>query len=469
MTEPIPFANEEDAGYGVGRLLTLSDGVFAIALTLLVLSLHVDVTTPASELGGALREARPELYAYGLSVLVIGAFWTGHHRLYSHVVRVDAPLLWMNILYLGLVALIPYPTDLLGRYGHETDAVALYGAIVGLGALVGVGIAFYAEHESLVNRASASTAWARGLPIAVVFLASVPIALLSPKAAQFFWLLATAAHCEHHDGHHDPDPEPTGTRQRSEPRPNDVRHDAARCRPPLRMGGGDHGGGRPPGRGSPADRAARTGRAGGADPSRQPRLDDAAAAALVAARPSLRRRGNVSVTRRARRPPARADRVDVAASVALDFPDDIAVQRRVPYEARADSVMYRQVLAECAGTWLGGPPYDAKNVEGQAAAALPNGPRKCYGSAGQRWDRPGRRTIAWPSQRRSWRHTAVLRARSHRTLCCDRYPPPPRPAPGTSAGPWTRPAPGSRRRAPAGRWHASPSPTTSACARRRAP
>ena len=190
VAEPVQFAGEEDAGYGVGRLLTLSDGVFAIALTLLVLSLRVDVTTPASELGSAIRETRPELYAYGLSVLVIGAFWTGHHRLYARVVRVDVPLLWMNILYLGLVALIPYPTDLLGRYGHETDAVALYGAIVGLGALVGVGIAFYAEHEALVNRVSASTAWARGLPIAVVFLASVPIAFVSPKAAQFFWLLA---------------------------------------------------------------------------------------------------------------------------------------------------------------------------------------------------------------------------------------------------------------------------------------
>src|SRR5262249_29605340 len=117
VPEPDPGESDERARYGVGRLLALSDGVFAIALTLLVLSLRVDVTTPASELGAALRDVRPELYAYGLSVVVIGAFWLGHHRLYSHVLRVDAPLLWMNIVYLGLVALIPYPTDVLGRYG----------------------------------------------------------------------------------------------------------------------------------------------------------------------------------------------------------------------------------------------------------------------------------------------------------------------------------------------------------------
>jgi uncharacterized membrane protein len=182
--------DEEAARYGIGRLLTLSDGVFAIALTLLVLSLRVDVTTPASELGPALRDARPELYAYGLSVAVIGAFWMGHHRLYARVVRVDTGLLWMNILYLGLVALIPYPTDLLGRYGHETDAVALYGSVIGLGALVSVGISIYAERHDLVDVGSASAAVVRGLPIAVVFLGSVPIAFWSPKAAQFVWLLA---------------------------------------------------------------------------------------------------------------------------------------------------------------------------------------------------------------------------------------------------------------------------------------
>jgi uncharacterized membrane protein len=190
VPEPAQRESDERARYGVGRLLTLSDGVFAIALTLLVLSLHVDVTTPASELGAALRNARPELYAYGLSVLVIGAFWMAHHRLYARVVRVDAPLLWMNIVYLGLVALIPYPTDLLGRYGEETDAVVLYALLIGLGAVVSLGVAVYAERQGLVDPGSALGAVLRAVPIAVVFLASVPVAFSSPQAAQYVWLLA---------------------------------------------------------------------------------------------------------------------------------------------------------------------------------------------------------------------------------------------------------------------------------------
>jgi uncharacterized membrane protein len=96
----------------------------------------------------------------------------------------------MNIGYLGLIALIPYPTDLLGRYGGETDAVAFYGTVIGLGALVSVGMALYAEHEKLVDAGTTFGAVARALPIAVVFLGSVPIAFWSPKAAQLVWLVA---------------------------------------------------------------------------------------------------------------------------------------------------------------------------------------------------------------------------------------------------------------------------------------
>lgn len=193
MTQRIGSEDDERAWYGLGRLLTLSDGVFAIALTLLVLSLRVDLATPASQLSKALRDAEPELYAYALSVLVIGAFWMGHHRAYARMERVDAVLLWMNIAFLGLVALIPYPTDLLGRYSHETAASALYGAVIGLGALVTVAVSLYAGHQRLTDAGSVLSGVARGLPIAVVFLASIPVAVWSPRAAQYMWILAVPA------------------------------------------------------------------------------------------------------------------------------------------------------------------------------------------------------------------------------------------------------------------------------------
>jgi uncharacterized membrane protein len=166
---------DEGAGadYGLGRLLTLSDGVFAIAITLLVLSLHVDAGVPVSQLDD-LRDQVPELYAYALSVLVIGTFWMAHHRTYAYIVRVDNGLLFANLLYLGTVALIPFPTDLIGRYPDEISAVVMCGALIGVLALAAMGSTYYAERHELMHPAlarhrgqclpGASTAHRRGLP-----------------------------------------------------------------------------------------------------------------------------------------------------------------------------------------------------------------------------------------------------------------------------------------------------------------
>jgi uncharacterized membrane protein len=193
VTEQTILEGDERGGYGLNRLLALSDGVFAIALTLLVLSLRVDVTTPASQLNNALHDAEPELYAYVLSVVVIAAFWMGHHRVYAHILRVDAPLLWMNVAFLGVIALIPYPTDLVGRYSHQTAAIVLYAAVISLGAIVSIAVPVYASRQNLIDSESVIIGLARGLPIAFVFLASIPVAVWSPRAAQYLWLLAVPA------------------------------------------------------------------------------------------------------------------------------------------------------------------------------------------------------------------------------------------------------------------------------------
>ena len=81
--------DDEPRQYALARVLTLSDGVFAIALTLLVLSVRVGTDVTKAQLNDALRESRTELYAYGLSVIVIGMFWIGHHRAFGRIARVD--------------------------------------------------------------------------------------------------------------------------------------------------------------------------------------------------------------------------------------------------------------------------------------------------------------------------------------------------------------------------------------------
>ena len=173
-------------------MLALSDAVFAIALTLLVLSLQAEVDVGPDRLDEALKDTWPGLLAYGLSVAVIGAFWVGHHDFFGTVRAVDGGLLWANIAYLGLVALIPFPTDLLGRYGERTDATVIYAATIGAVALASTGMGLYARRRGLTTGTAASRSLG-ALPVAVVFLVSIPVALWSTEAAKCVWILLVPA------------------------------------------------------------------------------------------------------------------------------------------------------------------------------------------------------------------------------------------------------------------------------------
>ena len=133
------------------------------------------------------------------------------------------------------------------------------------------------------------------------------------------------------------------------------------------------------------------------------RLDVAATAALVAkVRASVVRATSAALDELATALPAPVVSISLR-TWPPDFPDDIAVQRRAPYEARADAIMYRQVLAELAHArgWKVHL-YNAKDVDAvRRSACWPSGPTRSCRVLGQRWGRPGRRTIASRSPRRS--------------------------------------------------------------------
>jgi uncharacterized membrane protein len=103
------------------RLEAFSDGVFAIAATLLVLGLRL----PA---GGSvthqLLHAWPQYFAYVVSFLTIGIMWMNHHTMLAHVRRVDRPLLVLNLLLLMAVVAIPFPTALVAEHLHDAGAPA---------------------------------------------------------------------------------------------------------------------------------------------------------------------------------------------------------------------------------------------------------------------------------------------------------------------------------------------------------
>ena len=96
-----------------GRLEAFSDGVFAIAATLLVLEIGVDTS---DDLGAALLDIWPSYLAYVTSFLIIGIIWINHHHCVSLIGRVDRPFLFINTLLLLIVAFIPFPTKLVAEF-----------------------------------------------------------------------------------------------------------------------------------------------------------------------------------------------------------------------------------------------------------------------------------------------------------------------------------------------------------------
>ena len=97
------------------RVEAFSDGVFAIAITLLILSVGID-RAPHGDLGTYLVDLWPAYLAYAVSFLTIGIMWVNHHLLFDNFARVDRPMLLLNILLLMLIAFVPFPTHVLAAH-----------------------------------------------------------------------------------------------------------------------------------------------------------------------------------------------------------------------------------------------------------------------------------------------------------------------------------------------------------------
>lgn len=197
MSEPEvrPSDAEREQEFDYDRTVALSDGVFAIALTLLVLSIEVPDLEPGgvARLGPLLTEQWREGLSYAVSVAVIGLLWMRHHAFFGELLRIDGRLTALNIGYLGLVAFLPFPTELLGIYeGHHT-AVVVYAVTIALVAATAALMRVHAARAGLLTEAARrEPLWSLAL-VPGVFLASVPLALLSPVVAQLSWLVLLAA------------------------------------------------------------------------------------------------------------------------------------------------------------------------------------------------------------------------------------------------------------------------------------
>jgi uncharacterized membrane protein len=116
------------------RVESFSDGVFAFAITVLVLAVQIPNLGSSSdrELRDALLRTAPQLLPYVTSFATIGIIWMNHHAMFHFVERVEHTTLALNLLRLLVVAFIPYPTAILCRYGALPSSAVLYGAVLSL-------------------------------------------------------------------------------------------------------------------------------------------------------------------------------------------------------------------------------------------------------------------------------------------------------------------------------------------------
>lgn len=188
----LPFRRESDE---TDRLVALSDGVIAIAITLLVLEIPVPVVptgVTTATLPDLVAEQWREYFGYVLSFLVVGLYWVLHRRVFVHVERHDRGLLWLNLLFLLMVAFVPYGTSVFTTFPGPFG-VAFYAGVLALTGFSLFCLWAYASRRRLLESGLATRPveiqTARFLVSPLLFTVSMGLALVDPRLAIASWFL----------------------------------------------------------------------------------------------------------------------------------------------------------------------------------------------------------------------------------------------------------------------------------------
>lgn len=173
------------------RIEAFSDGVFAVAITLLIFSVQVP-HLGAGDLGAALAALIPAYASYVVSFLTIGIIWVNHHALFALIRQTDRPLLFINLGLLMIVAFLPFPTQLLGEY-IAVPANAALAAVTYTGTMTLMGLGFAADWTYATSRPhllngkldpeEARAMTPRFIIGSAIYVVSIGVALINPTAS----------------------------------------------------------------------------------------------------------------------------------------------------------------------------------------------------------------------------------------------------------------------------------------------
>lgn len=201
-TDPASTEPRDDLP-GVERLLTLTDGVVAIAITLLVLQLNVPPppqlaaqADSAAELASKLGQGADQLISYVISFYVIAQFWLVHHRVFRRIAGQREGLAWWNFAFLFTITIMPFTSNLVGKFSANPLAVDIFAVNLLLAILATHLTVTYGHRKNLLTAESPremQVAQARVAASAFVIVLSIGIAWVNTGAAKYCWLLLAVA------------------------------------------------------------------------------------------------------------------------------------------------------------------------------------------------------------------------------------------------------------------------------------
>jgi uncharacterized membrane protein len=191
----LPRRYERDSAE-FARVLAFSDGMFAIAMTLLVVSIAVPTlsdTDSIHELADALNDLVPNFVSFFISFAVIGRYWLAHHRFIAMLSSLDQGLIGLNLVYLAFIAFLPFPTALLGEYFENPLSIVIYAVSVGIVSGWEVVLLRHAYRAKLFAMEITPPVYRFGVVASLVpvfcFAFSIPIAFASTTIAAATWFL----------------------------------------------------------------------------------------------------------------------------------------------------------------------------------------------------------------------------------------------------------------------------------------
>jgi uncharacterized membrane protein len=201
------------------RLEAFSDGVFAVAITLLIFSVQAP-HVGTGDLGVALLALAPSYASYVVSFLTIGIIWVNHHALFALIRQVDRPLSFMNLVLLMIVAFLPFPTQILGEYiavpnNSRVAAVAYASTMTIMGLAFGLVWTYATQHHHLLTKQLDPNLARKMTPRFVIgngiYIAAIGVAFASPYLAIAIDGLVAVYYVFNHLPTPEPEPDPEDT------------------------------------------------------------------------------------------------------------------------------------------------------------------------------------------------------------------------------------------------------------------